>query len=69
MKSTVLLSGPKVAVTDYTVCGVTDYTAPKSRTIVVGGVVVTRPPRPHQDPSKTPRPQQTLLGATFVKEM
>jgi hypothetical protein len=36
----------------------TDYTALKSITNVVGGVIVARPPGPHQDPNKTKRPQQ-----------
>ena len=35
-----------------------DYTALKSITNVVGGVIVARPPGPHQDPNKTKRPQQ-----------
>ncbi len=38
MKNTVLLSGSKVAVTDYTVFGATDYIAQISITSVVGGV-------------------------------
>ncbi len=35
-----------------------NYTAPKTITNVVGGVIVARPPGPHQDPNKTKRPQQ-----------
>ena len=46
-------SGPLITPPKYI-----DYTAPKSITNVVVGGIVARPPEPHQDPNKTPRPQE-----------